>query len=83
YGEISPNQADLIEATLQSFGFKLGSFVSNRLPLLDIAEPILQALRAGQISPTNALLINRAPSTFYSQLIQEAGSLTKKELQEK
>jgi ParB family chromosome partitioning protein len=83
YGDISPDRADMIERTLESFGLKLGSFVSNRLPLLDMAESILQALRLGQVSPTNAILINRAPSVFHAELIQTAGNLTKKELQSK
>ena len=83
YGDIEQTTVDLVEATLGSFGFKLGSFVSNRLPLLDMAEPILEAVRTGTLSPTNALLINRAPVEHHKYLIQVGEEATKHELRQR
>ena len=83
YGDIDQETVDLVEATLGSFGFKLGSFVSNRLPLLDMAEPILEAVRTGDLSPTNALLINRIPEEYHQDLIQVGAGATKKELRQR
>jgi ParB family chromosome partitioning protein len=83
YGDIEAQTVDLIEATLGSFGFNLGSFVSNRLPLLDMAPPILEAVRMGFLSPTNALLINRTPTEQHEHLIEFGSSATKEELRQK
>lgn len=83
YGDIEAQTVDLIEATLGSFGFNLGSFVSNRLPLLDMAPPILEAVRMGALSPTNALLINRAPAEQHGELIEFGSGATKQELRQK
>lgn len=83
YGDITEEQAELVETTLASFGFNLGSFVSNRLPLLDMSAPILEAVRTGALSPTNALLINRKPQALHGELIAYGKSATKKELQAK
>lgn len=80
YGDITEQEVELIEATLISFGFNLGSFVSNRLPLLNIAPSILEAVRMGELNPTNALLINRASSVHHGALIEFGKSATKAEL---
>ncbi|MEO1620051.1 MAG: ParB/RepB/Spo0J family partition protein [Cyanobacteria bacterium J06632_3] len=68
----------VVTETLQEFGMKLSSFVSNRLPLLNLSPEILNALRAGKLSPTNAILLNRQPSELHSMLIQQSEGLTKK-----
>jgi ParB family chromosome partitioning protein len=83
YGDIEEQTVDLIEATLGSFGFNLGSFVSNRLPLLDMAPPILEAVRMGALSPTNALLVNRTPEDQHEELIEFGSGATKEELRQK
>lgn len=72
----------IVEAILEEFDLKLGSFVSNRLPLLNLAQPILEAVRSGQISPTNATLINRAPANLHEHLLDVSRDMTKAELQD-
>ena len=79
--EESLSKIAIAEAILEEFDLKLGSFVSNRLPLLNLATPILAAVRAGQLSPTNATLINRAPTDFHDHLIQVSQGMTKAEVQ--
>jgi ParB family chromosome partitioning protein len=83
YGDIEEPTVDLIDATLGSFGFNLGSFVSNRLPLLDMTPPILEAVRTGSLSPTNALLINRTPGVHHEELIAFGSGATKEDLRQK
>ncbi len=48
-----------------------------------MATPILDAVRVGQLSPTNALLINRSPVDYHSELIEYGQSATKKQLMQK
>jgi ParB family chromosome partitioning protein len=79
--EDSLSRIAIAEAILEEFDLKLGSFVSNRLPLLNLAPPILAAVRAGQLSPTNATLINRAPVDFHDHLIHTSQGMTKAEVQ--
>ncbi|MGF1523870.1 MAG: ParB/RepB/Spo0J family partition protein [Leptolyngbyaceae cyanobacterium] len=81
--DIEEQTVELVEATLNSFGFNLGSFVSNRMPLIDMAAPILEAVRAGKLSPTNALLINRTDSKHHAHLIDLGMDTTKQELRQK
>lgn len=83
HADIEAQKVELVEATLGSFGFNLGSFVSNRLPLLDMASPILEAVRTGKLSPTNALLINRTSSEHHGHLIEIGIGATKQELRQK
>lgn len=83
YGDVDEQTVELIEATLGSFGLNLGSFVSNRLPLLDMAPVILGAVRTGSLSPTNALLINRTPPELHEALIEFGCESTKQELRQK
>lgn len=70
----------LVEEILNEFGMKLSSFVSNRLPMLNLAPYILDAVREGKLSPTNAVIINRQPNELQERLISEAEGLTKQEL---
>jgi len=83
--EIADNKLDqvgIVEAILEEFDLKIGSFVSNRLPLLNLAPTILDAVRSGKISPTNATLINRAPVEIHDHLLDIGQTLTKAELQD-
>lgn len=80
--ESNLEKTGVIEAILEEFDLKLGSFVSNRLPLLNLAHPILEAVRSGQISPTNATLINRAPVDLHENLLDISHNMTKAELQD-
>lgn len=79
--EAKLDQIAIAEAILEEFDLKLGSFVSNRLPLLNLAPSILEAVRAGQLSPTNATLINRASTEVHDHLIAVSQGMTKAELQ--
>ncbi|MEM9008024.1 MAG: ParB/RepB/Spo0J family partition protein [Cyanobacteria bacterium P01_F01_bin.86] len=72
----------IVEAILEEFDLMLGSFVSNRLPLLNLAPSILDAVRSGKISPTNATLINRAPADLHEHLLEVSRDMTKVELQD-
>jgi len=65
---------------LGEFGMKLSSFVSNRLPMLNLAPEILEAVRAGRISPTNAVLLNRQKPELHSELVEQAEGLTKQDV---
>lgn len=76
----SEEQIEIIHGILSEFGLKLSSFVSNRLPLLNLAPIILAAVREGRLSPTNAVLINRQPQESHEFLISQAEGKTKNEL---
>lgn len=76
----SHQQIQIISEILSEFGMKLSSFVANRLPLLNLAPPILSSVRAGRLSPTNAVLVNRQPQEFHAPLIAQAEGKTKGEL---
>ena len=65
---------------LSEFGMALNSFVSNRLPMLNIDEDLLDKVREGKLSPTNAVLINRQPSEWRDALLENAEGLSKNEL---
>ncbi|MBD2258327.1 ParB/RepB/Spo0J family partition protein [Pseudanabaena sp. FACHB-2040] len=79
-GSVDEEEMQVAEAILEEFDLKVGSFVSNRLPLLNLAPVILEAVRAGKLSPTNATLINRQPENLHEQLVQQSEGLTKEEL---
>ena len=70
----------LVTETLGEFGMKLSSFVSNRLPMLNLSPEILDAVREGKLSPTNVVLINRQPSETHPELIEQSEGLTKKDV---
>ncbi|EDX84755.1 ParB-like nuclease domain family [Synechococcus sp. PCC 7335] len=76
-GEFDNQQVAVIGEILGEFGMKLASFVSNRLPLLNLSPPILESVKAGRLSPTNAVLVNRQPEEFHVPLISQAEGKTK------
>lgn len=71
----------IIYGVLGSLGLKLGGLVA-RLPLLDLPEYLNQRVTEGELSPTNALLISRAPEELHDFLISEGGKLSKQKLRE-
>lgn len=73
----------IVAAILEEFGLKIGSFVSNRLPLLKMPTPVLEAVREGRVSPTNAQIVAKQPEEWHYQLLADAEQLTKDELQRK
>ncbi|WP_346294078.1 ParB/RepB/Spo0J family partition protein [Sphaerothrix gracilis] len=75
----SENTAAVI-GILNSLGLQLGSLIA-RLPLLDLSVSLRQAVEDGVLSPTNAMLIARAPEQLHQQLLDEGKSLSKRELQ--
>lgn len=77
---LTDEELTLIREILAEFGMKLSSFVSNRLPMLNLSELILDAVRDGRLSPTNAVILNRQPSEIQQILIKKANGLTKQEL---
>lgn len=50
----------------------LSSLVNNGLPVLNLSEILLSALRSGRIEYTKALVLNRAPAEQQEQLLQQA-----------
>lgn len=66
----------LIQKTFQVLGqMKWDSFVSNRLPILNLPEDILEVLRSGKIAYTKAIAISSVKETQFRQaLIEEAVS---------
>jgi ParB family transcriptional regulator, chromosome partitioning protein len=77
---LTQEKLSLIEEILGEFGMKLASFVSNRLPMLNLAPELLDAVRSGTLSPTNAVIINRQPEELHGELILSTKGLTKQEL---
>lgn len=77
--EIADDQSNVIYGVLGSLGLKLGSLVA-RLPLLDLPGYLREAIIDGQLSPTNALLINRAPEKLHEQLLSKGKALSKAKL---
>lgn len=69
-----------VTQTLSEFGMKLSSFVSNRLPMLNLAPAVLDAVREGDLSPTNAVILNRQNPGLHAELIEQAKGLTKQEV---
>lgn len=79
--EVHHQKAQIAHGVLNSIGVTLGTMVNSRLKFLDLAQKIRRALEAGQISPTNALLINKVDSRFHNRLLKEGSLLSKKDLQ--
>ncbi|KPQ31605.1 MAG: chromosome partitioning protein, ParB family [Phormidesmis priestleyi Ana] len=73
-------EIETISNILGEFGMKLSSFVSNRLPMLNLAPEILEAVRQGKLSPTNAVLLNRQRPELHGELVEQAKGLTKEEV---
>ena len=74
---VIPNSDDEAEQTVQSVFAVLGhnwySFTCNRLPLLNLPEDILEALRSGKIEYTKAKAIARVKDeAARKQLLEEA-----------
>ena len=76
----SEEEVETIQNILSEFGMKLSSFVSNRLPMLNLAPKILEAVRQGRLSPTNAVLLNRQSPELHSELVEQAEGLTKQDV---
>ncbi|MDV3347358.1 ParB/RepB/Spo0J family partition protein [Leptothoe sp. ISB3NOV94-8A] len=76
----SADELKLIAEILGEFGMKLSSFVSNRLPMLNLAPKILEAVREGKLSPTNAVLLNRQKPELHGELVEKAVGLTKQDV---
>lgn len=77
---LSEEQLSLVSEILSEFGMKLASFVANRLPMLNLSPDILEAVREGKLSPTNAVLINRQQPELHSELVEQAVGLTKQDV---
>ncbi|MEO0520188.1 MAG: ParB/RepB/Spo0J family partition protein [Cyanobacteria bacterium P01_A01_bin.116] len=73
-------EIETISNILSEFGMKLSSFVSNRLPMLNLAPEILEAVRQGKLSPTNAVILNRQRPELHSGLVEQAKGLTKEDV---
>lgn len=73
-------EIEKISTILSEFGMKLSSFVSNRLPMLNLAPEILEAVRQGKISPTNAVILNRQRPELHHELVEQAEGLTKEDV---
>jgi ParB family transcriptional regulator, chromosome partitioning protein len=71
---IGSSKIELIQSVFDSLGLmELDSFISNRLPLLNLPKDILEALRAGKIEYTKAKAIARmADEKTRIQLLEEA-----------
>lgn len=83
---IGSSKIELIQSVFDSLGLmELDSFISNRLPLLNLSKDILEALRAGKIEYTKAKAIARmTDEKTRIQLLQEAiaSSLSLSQIQE-
>ncbi|MGB5631701.1 MAG: ParB/RepB/Spo0J family partition protein [Waterburya sp.] len=71
---IGSEKVESIQGVFESLGLmELDSFISNRLPLLNLPEDILEALRAGKIEYTKAKAIARvADEETRTQLLEAA-----------
>lgn len=70
---VIPQQQTQVEKVFQGLGMTWGSFVANRLPLLNLPEEILEVLRGGKLEYTKAraiALLKDDPSR--QQLLAEA-----------
>jgi ParB family transcriptional regulator, chromosome partitioning protein len=83
---IGSSKIELIQEVFDSLGLMgLDSFISNRLPLLNLPKDILEALRAGKIEYTKAKAITRMiDEKTRIQLLEEAiaNSLSLSQIQE-
>ncbi|MEM7756795.1 MAG: ParB/RepB/Spo0J family partition protein [Cyanobacteria bacterium P01_A01_bin.40] len=73
---IGSEKVESIQGVFESLGLmELDSFISNRLPLLNLPEDILEALRAGKIEYTKAKTIARvADEETRTQLLEAASA---------
>ncbi len=77
-GKITPNvwgnpEGDAIIEIFENLGLNWTTFIKTRLPLLNLPEIILEALRSGSIEYTKALEINKLKDeTQQNKLLQEA-----------
>ena len=73
-----------IEGVLEAFSITLDTFVSNRLPLLNLPQHLLEAVRSGDIEFSKAQLIARTSEHQHQQLLKKtiAEGLTKEALKE-
>ncbi|MEO1619669.1 MAG: ParB/RepB/Spo0J family partition protein [Cyanobacteria bacterium J06632_3] len=76
----SDEELETVNHILEEFGMKLSSFVSNRLPMLNLAPDILEAVRQGALSPTNAVILNRQPVELHSDLVKQSAGKTKQDV---
>ncbi|MEM6453157.1 MAG: ParB/RepB/Spo0J family partition protein [Cyanobacteria bacterium P01_D01_bin.105] len=79
-GILNEAQLETADNILNEFGMKLTSFVSNRLPMLNLSPEILDAVREGSLSPTNAVLLNRQAPELHEELVEQAKGRTKKDV---
>jgi ParB family transcriptional regulator, chromosome partitioning protein len=83
---IGSSKIELIQSVFDSLGLmELDSFISNRLPLLNLPKDILEALRAGKIEYTKAKAIARmTDEKTRIRLLEEAiaSSLSLSQIQE-
>lgn len=79
---IGDDKIQLVQEVLTSLGnIKLDSFISNRLPLLNLPDDILEVLRAGQLEASKAKVIAKVEDVdvrnkLVSEAIAEKLSLT-------
>lgn len=59
------------------------SFVANRLPVLRLPEPLLEAVRGGQLDYTKAIALKRAPPELRAILLAEANALSLQQLRQR
>lgn len=59
------------------------SFVANRLPVLRLPEPLLEAVRAGRLDYTKAIALKRAPAGLRGALLAEADALSVQQLRQR
>jgi ParB family transcriptional regulator, chromosome partitioning protein len=77
---LSEEELNLVGEILGEFGMKISSFVANRLPMLNLAPEILEAVREGKLSPTNAVILNRQRPDLHKELVEQAAGLTKQDV---
>lgn len=66
----------LVEATFSAVGkLTWQSFVATRLPLLKLPSDLLEALRAGEVSPLRARLVSRVADAGERQRVLETATL--------
>lgn len=76
-------EMEAVEALLAEFDIRLNSFVSNRIPLLEIPTDLLQKVRQGLIKPANAMILARLSPELQAELLPMAGDLSKTDLKQK
>jgi ParB family chromosome partitioning protein len=52
--EEDQSRVEIVQSLFEPFGISVRSFVVNRLPILDLPDTLLQAVRDGAIEPTKA-----------------------------